>query len=225
MPRDLKTQALVVRRVNYGESDRILNLITPEGKISVLARGVRKEKSKLAGGIEMFTLSEVMVHFHKRDDMGLLTGAKMKEFYGGLLSDLNKLEAGSDILKKTELSAEQTGEGEHFEIARQALSGLNRGMDRGVVQAWFYLNLARANGEQVNLYMDVNGEELDERKYYAWDRIDKAMRPDGDGLVDARMIKLMRLMLSSKLSLISKVKEADELAGEILYIGRALNES
>ena len=43
--KDLKTRALVLRRTNYGESDRILNLITPVGKVSAMAKGVRKEKS------------------------------------------------------------------------------------------------------------------------------------------------------------------------------------
>lgn len=54
MPSDLRTQAIILRRTNYGESDRILGLITPHGKLSVLARGARKEKSRLAGGIELF---------------------------------------------------------------------------------------------------------------------------------------------------------------------------
>ena len=46
MQNDIRTKAYVLRRTNYGEADRILNLITPEGKISVIAKGVLKEKSK-----------------------------------------------------------------------------------------------------------------------------------------------------------------------------------
>ena len=38
MPSDIRTHAIVLRRTNYGESDRILNLLTPEGKMAVLAR-------------------------------------------------------------------------------------------------------------------------------------------------------------------------------------------
>ena len=62
MPRDVRTHALVLRRTNYGESDRILNLITPLGKFSVVAKSVRKEKSRLAGAVELFTLSDVVIH-------------------------------------------------------------------------------------------------------------------------------------------------------------------
>ena len=54
MSDEIKTLGFVLRRTNYGEADRILNLITPQGKISAIAKGVRKPKSKLAGGVEMF---------------------------------------------------------------------------------------------------------------------------------------------------------------------------
>ena len=55
-PRDLKAQALVLRRTNYGEADRVVHFLTPEGQVAVMAKGVRKARSKLAGGIEMFCL-------------------------------------------------------------------------------------------------------------------------------------------------------------------------
>ena len=77
---DLRTQAIVLRRTNYRESDRILDLLTPEGKQAVIARGVRKAKSRLAGGIELFTLAEVVIH-QGRGDLGTLTSAKMLQFY------------------------------------------------------------------------------------------------------------------------------------------------
>ena len=59
---DIKTLGLVLRRTNYGEADRILNIITPTGKISAMAKGVRRARSKLAGGVEMFSLSEYVIH-------------------------------------------------------------------------------------------------------------------------------------------------------------------
>ena len=40
MQRDTRTRAIVLRRTDYGEADRILQLLTPEGKRSVIARGV-----------------------------------------------------------------------------------------------------------------------------------------------------------------------------------------
>ena len=54
-----RTQAIVLRRTNYGEADRILKVITPQGQRSIMAKGVRREKSKLAGGIELFAISDM----------------------------------------------------------------------------------------------------------------------------------------------------------------------
>ena len=54
--KDIRTQGFVLKRTNYGEADRILNIITPLGKYAVIAKSVRKSRSKLAGSIEMFSL-------------------------------------------------------------------------------------------------------------------------------------------------------------------------
>ena len=54
------TSAIILKRVDYGEADRILTLLTPDhGKLSLMAKGVRKIKSKLAGGIELFSISTI----------------------------------------------------------------------------------------------------------------------------------------------------------------------
>ena len=59
---EIKTSGYVVGRTNYSEADRILRIITPVGKVSAIAKGVRKPKSKLAGGIELLTLSDLVIH-------------------------------------------------------------------------------------------------------------------------------------------------------------------
>ena len=109
--RDVKTLAYVLRRTNFGEADRILNLITPEGKMSAIAKGVRKEKSKLAGGVEMFTLSEVNLHFGK-GDLAVLTGAKMVRFYGEIMKDLSMMEMASGFLKEINRASEMVDSAE-----------------------------------------------------------------------------------------------------------------
>src|SRR5690606_3084593 len=81
-----RTRAIVLRRTNYGEADRIVQFLTPEGKVSVMARGVRREKSKLAGGIELFAICDVVVGDGK-GDLGVLTSSRLVQFYGNILKD------------------------------------------------------------------------------------------------------------------------------------------
>ena len=55
MPGSLKTEAIVLRGIRYGEADRILHLYTPErGRVSAIAKGVRRAKSRFGGRLEPF---------------------------------------------------------------------------------------------------------------------------------------------------------------------------
>ena len=219
---DLKTRAFVLRRTNYGETDRILNLLTPEGKISCLAKGVRKEKSKLAGGIELFTLSSVVIHQSQKSDLGLLTSAKMEVFYDQILKDLNSLETASRILKEINRITEQVDSPEFFDILKQSLGGLNNGLGSQLVETWFNFNLARARGEQINLLTDTDGEKLQENLRYAWDSTDMALKKLENGNIGKNEIKIMRLILVSSLELISRIKGLTNSLDIIEYVSRSV---
>lgn len=68
------TEAIVLKRKNTGEADRILTLFTKEhGKIRVIAKGVRRIKSRRAGHLELF--SRVFVTIHKGKSLDIVTEA------------------------------------------------------------------------------------------------------------------------------------------------------
>jgi DNA repair protein RecO (recombination protein O) len=55
-------EGIVLRRVDYGEADRILTVLTRgRGKVGVIARGVRKPKSKLAAQTDLYTHSTMQL--------------------------------------------------------------------------------------------------------------------------------------------------------------------
>ena len=220
MPKDLKTKAYVLRRTNYGEADRIINLITPVGKISAMAKGVRKPKSKLAGGIEMFSLVQVNLHFGK-SDMAVLTGTKMISFYGEILKDLGRMELASEILKKVSKASDSVDSPELFEIVDQSLSSLNVGFDINLVEAWFLLNLARVMGEEINLYRDADGNKLDANLKYSWNSYETVFYVDEKGEIDANVIKILRLLVSSKLDVVVRIKDIGAYFSLILEIAKA----
>ncbi|MDD4753342.1 MAG: DNA repair protein RecO, partial [Desulfitobacteriaceae bacterium] len=52
MSKIYSVEALILRARDYGEADKILTLYTREqGKVSAIAKGVRKPKSRLRGGV------------------------------------------------------------------------------------------------------------------------------------------------------------------------------
>ncbi len=218
--KDIRTKAIVLRRTNYGETDRILNVLTPSGKISVLAKGVRKERSKIAGGIEMFSLSEITVH-EGRGELAILTSARTKEFYQGVLANFDRMEAASEIIKRVARAAEQVDSTEYFSLVIQALRAINKGSDLGLIMAWYYFNLVRISGEQINLYTDTEGDELDADLNYTWDVTEKALRASESGKISVNEIKMMRLMISLELPLVLRVNGAEEMVDELLYIAKS----
>ncbi|MDX6686003.1 MAG: repair protein RecO [Baekduia sp.] len=72
----LKTEAVVLRSMRYGEADRILHLYTPErGRLSAIAKGVRKTRSRFGGRLEPFFRLRLVLH-EGRSDLLTVTSAE-----------------------------------------------------------------------------------------------------------------------------------------------------
>ncbi|MBO0688766.1 MAG: DNA repair protein RecO, partial [Candidatus Dormibacteraeota bacterium] len=57
-----RDEALILRKLDYGEADRILTLLTREhGKVGVIAKGVRRPASRLAAVLELFMHVDVQL--------------------------------------------------------------------------------------------------------------------------------------------------------------------
>lgn len=219
MPSDLRTKAIVLRRTNYGESDRIINFLTPDGKISALARGVRKEKSRLAGGIELFSVADVVIH-QGRSNLATLTSAKMIQFFSNILTDITRLELASDFLRRLERLSEHVTSPDYFQALVEVLSGLNDALPPALVETWGLLNLSRISGDELNLTYDTNGDKLEPNFYYRWEASESALCPDVRGNISAKEIKFARLLLSRSLVTAAKVDGYESLLPPLLALAK-----
>ncbi len=76
MAGSLKTEAVVLRSMRYGEADRILHLYTPQrGRMSAIAKGVRRTKSRFGGRLEPFFRLH-MVLYQGRSEILTVTSAE-----------------------------------------------------------------------------------------------------------------------------------------------------
>ncbi len=220
--KDIRINGYVLRRTNYGEADRILNIITPEGKMAVIARGVRKEKSKLAGGIEIFSLADYNIHFG-RGEFGVVTGVRMINYYSEIIKDLRKMELAGTILKMIDRAAEYSDSADFFTIVDQCLKALNKKVELSLVETWFLLNLKRAKGEEINLYRDRAGEKLSEKLRYDWDAREEAFFANQKGEFGANEIKMLRLMATNNLEVVSRVKADNVILGKTWRLIKAID--
>ncbi len=217
MVEDLKTLGVVLRRTNYGEADRILNIITPVGKVAAIAKGVRKARSKLAGGVEMFCLSELQIH-QGRSELGVVTSARMLRHYKGILQSYERMELAAEILKRVSAIAEQIESAEWFEMTRQCLEAIDEEVNLRLVEGWFWLHFLRAKGEEINLYRDNNGEKLAADRRYDWDGMEGVFAENTNGECGADEIKVLRLMTTADLAMVRRVKIDEKIFDKIYGI-------
>ncbi len=196
--RQLLTTAIVLSRVDYGESDRIVTVLTPDyGKLPLMARGVRKLKSRLAGGIELFSVSEIGF-VRGRGEVGTLVSARLIQYYGSILRDMDRVQMGYVLIKLLHRATEDNVEADYFELLQQALAALDEaGIDLRLIELWFQAQLLRLSGHTPNLKTDVSGSDLVADQTYAFDFGAVAFRSEAAGRTTAAHIKTLRLLFST----------------------------
>jgi len=95
MPGPVKTEAIVLRSMRYGEADRILHLYTPgRGRIGAIAKGVRRARSRFGGRLEPFFRLNIGLH-EGRGELLTVTGAQTVDGHARLRADRRALDAAA----------------------------------------------------------------------------------------------------------------------------------
>ena len=91
----MKTEAVVLRSMRYGEADRILHLYTPNrGRVSAIAKGVRRARSRFGGRLEPFFRLRIELH-EGRGELLTVTGAQTVDGHARLRGDARALDAAA----------------------------------------------------------------------------------------------------------------------------------
>ncbi|HEV7163390.1 MAG TPA: DNA repair protein RecO [Solirubrobacteraceae bacterium] len=91
----VKTEAVVLRSMRYGEADRILHLYTPaRGRVSAIAKGVRRARSRFGGRLEPFFRLNIELH-EGRSELLTVTGAQTIDGYARLRGDAHALDGAA----------------------------------------------------------------------------------------------------------------------------------
>jgi DNA repair protein RecO (recombination protein O) len=91
-----RTQGFILKKRDFREADRIFTVFTKDfGKLEILGRGIRKIKSKLRGGMQLFSLAEI--EFIQGKTHKTLTDASSIEIFPNLRKDLKRLKIAFDI--------------------------------------------------------------------------------------------------------------------------------
>lgn len=215
--KQLLTTGTVLTRTDYGEADRIVTLLTPDyGKLRLMARGVRNVKSKLAGGIELFSVSEI-AFIQGRGDIGTLVSARLIKHYGTIVKDIERVQQGYALIKMLHKATEDQTEPDYFTLLQQALAALdNPAISLELISLWFQAQLLRLAGHTPNLRTDSSGQELTTDQDYLFDFDSVAFRPHAAGQSTAAHLKVLRLLFSDNPpQAIAQVQGVSELLSDV----------
>ena len=148
-----QADAIVLRRLDYGEADRILTLLTREhGKLAAIAKGARRSKARNGSSLDLFGRSRMMLakgrnldvvaQVERRGDVRHIAGDLRRTAYAGLVSEI----------------ADKVLEDRHpvddvFELVAGTLDRLNDvNRSARVDAAWFVMRMLDVLGYQPQLF-------------------------------------------------------------------------
>lgn len=130
MERSIRVQGIVLSHSNYGEADRFVRVLTPDhGKISALARGVRKINSRKAGHLQPFTLINAQL-VQGRGSAWIVSQVSTQEAHPNLTCTLRKTCYASYVAELADrFSDAETDSRELYMLTVQTIRALDSASD------------------------------------------------------------------------------------------------
>lgn len=193
--KQLTTVGIVLSRTNYGEADRIVIMLTRDyGKVHILAKGVRKIRSKLAGGIELCTISSV-TYIDGRSNLKTMVSSRLEHNYPTIVRDVQRTLYMYSVLKLLNRTTEDEVSPEYFELLQATLVGLDCvELPLSAVQIWFAIHMLRLSGHMPNLSQTADNQKLPQAEGYTFSFDDMSFVPEPTGGFRMDHIKLLRLV-------------------------------
>jgi len=223
-PNSFVTQGVVLTRTNFGEADRILTVITPDhGKVRLMAKGVRKTASKLAGGIELFSTSQI-TYINGKGDINTLISTRLVVHYGNIVKDLERTQFGYELLKLINRVTEDSAGREYYDLLNSSLKALdNELVSLDQLRLWVYMQLLGASGHSPNLKTDKEGQKLSQTSKYTFDLENMNFIIAPHGRYKPSHIKLLRLGLSlASAKKLSQIKDIEPILPTTLELAKSM---
>jgi DNA repair protein RecO (recombination protein O) len=151
MPGLYKDEAIVLKTIKLGESDRILTLFTrSNGKVRAVAKGVRKTKSRFGGRLEPFTRVQLLIYQGRNLDT--ITSADIVTSFDEVRTDYTRLLSAAAMVELVEkITPERERAANVFSLLLAGLRSLADGGGPSVVPA-FIVKLLSISGYHPQLH-------------------------------------------------------------------------
>jgi len=141
----IRTEAVVLRSLDYGETSQIVTLLTREkGKLGVMAKGARRTKSSFGATLQPMAYTQVVFYYKPTRELQILSESSHVESFHRLRRTLESITVGLRIVELVDaMMEEEDRHPEVFALTVQALRRLNRTEARAA-NLWPYVQLRMA---------------------------------------------------------------------------------
>jgi DNA repair protein RecO (recombination protein O) len=174
-----RTEAVILRRSDFGEADRLLTLVTPKyGKRRVVAKGARKTTSRRAGHVELFNRVELQLATGRNLD--IVTDAQIVDPYKQLHEELPRLSHAYYVAELVDkLTVEEEENWPVYTLLADTFGALNSSAVLDLVTRHFELHLLNLVGYRPYLFQCANCQEALTEEAERWS-------PAGGGMLCQR---------------------------------------
>ncbi len=124
---------IIVNETNYGETSKILNVITKEkGLISLMAKGCKNIKSPLRSTTSKLTFGTFIIYY-KENKISTLKEVTVLDNFINIKKDISRISYATYILELSEGVIKQNNNKQIFELLIQSLKKINEGFDPLVI--------------------------------------------------------------------------------------------
>ena len=106
----IRTEALILRSVDFGESDRILHLLVPDiGRLPVIAKGARRSVRRFSGTLDLFNHVKIQVDIRRPNSLARLDQASLIDPFIAMRSSSARFALGCYLLELFDRQAPERG--------------------------------------------------------------------------------------------------------------------
>jgi len=167
--RIFRTEAVILRRQDLGEADRLVVAYSPDrGKLRLVAKGVRRLTSRKAGHLEPFSRTALLIA--RGRELDIISQADALETYPALLADLQRVGQASYVVELIDrFTLEEGGSRPAYALLLQTLTRLAEGRSAAAVLRFYELRLLELMGYRPEFFRCVQcGSEIrPERQSFA----------------------------------------------------------
>jgi DNA repair protein RecO (recombination protein O) len=176
--RQYQVNAIVLKRTDVGEADRLLTLLTAErGKLRAVAKGARKPSARKTGHVELF--NSVALSIHVAREIDIITQAQTREPFLAMREDLDRLSYAYYFAELVDrFVQEESEQREVYDLMLNALHWLETTAHLSRTARYFEMQLLDALGYRPQLQRCIQSQEelLPEENFFS---------PEGGGMVKA----------------------------------------